>query len=241
MDANIGLSILIAAKDEELSIAEVVKSHFSVLQVTEYPINWDIGVLDDGSSDSTFTVLTELQKQFPELKIWHNDMPSGIANAFKQLAENAQYEWIYITSGDGQFLAEGLEKMIQAWFANPIATLGVRSSRFSSYGPFRSVISYVFRITTRVLFGIDLYDPGSVKIIEKEVALSRLRSTSTMRDAEQLALASQSFGGLQFVEIPFSQRTTGKASGVKAKNLILNIRDILFLIPYSRNLNAFKK
>jgi glycosyltransferase involved in cell wall biosynthesis len=241
MDANIGLSVLIAAKDEELSIAEVVKSHFSVLQASQYPINWDIGVLDDGSSDSTFTVLTELQKQFPELKIWHNEKPSGIANAFKQLAENAQYEWIYITSGDGQFLAEGLEKMIQAWFANPIATLGVRSSRFSSYGPFRSVVSYVFRITTRVLFGIDLRDPGSVKIIEKEVALSRLRSTSTMRDAEQLALASQSFGGLQFVEIPFSQRTTGKASGVKAKNMILNIRDILFLIPYSRNLSTFKK
>ena len=241
MDANIGLSVLIAAKDEELSIAEVVQSHFSVLQASQYPINWDIGVLDDGSSDSTFTVLTELQKQFPELKIWHNEKPSGIANAFKQLAENAQYEWIYITSGDGQFLAEGLEKMIQAWFANPIATLGVRSSRFSSYGPFRSVVSYVFRITTRVLFGIDLRDPGSVKIIEKEVALSRLRSTSTMRDAEQLALASQSFGGLQFVEIPFSQRTTGKASGVKAKNMILNIRDILFLIPYSRNLSTFKK
>jgi len=241
MDANIGLSVLIAAKDEELSIAEVVKSHFSVLQASQYPINWDIGVLDDGSSDSTFTVLTELQKQFPELKIWHNEKPSGIANAFKQLAENAQYEWIYITSGDGQFLAEGLEKMIQAWFANPIATLGVRSSRFSSYGPFRSVVSYVFRITTRVLFGIDLRDPGSVKIIEKEVALSRLRSTSTMRDAEQLALASQSFGGLQFVEIPFSQRTTGKASGVKAKNIIMNILDILFLIPYSRNLSTFKK
>ena len=122
MDANIGLSVLIAAKDEELSIAEVVQSHFSVLQASQYPINWDIGVLDDGSSDSTFTVLTELQKQFPELKIWHNEKPSGIANAFKQLAENAQYEWIYITSGDGQFLAEGLEKMIQAWFANPIAT-----------------------------------------------------------------------------------------------------------------------
>ena len=95
MDTNIGLSVLIAAKDEELSIAEVVQSHFSILQASQYPINWDIGVLDDGSSDSTFTVLTELQKQFPELKIWHNDNPSGIANAFKQLAENAQHEWIY--------------------------------------------------------------------------------------------------------------------------------------------------
>lgn len=236
MEKSVGLSVLIAAKDEELSIAEVVKSHFSILQAIEYPINWDIGVLDDGSSDSTLTVLTELQNQFPELNIWHNDYPSGIANSFRQLAENAQYEWIYITSGDGQFPAAGLEKMIQRWIQNPITTLGVRSSRFSTYGPFRSFVSFAFRITTRFLFGIDLHDPGSVKIIKKEVALSHLRSTSTMRDAEQLALASQSYGGLQFVEIPFLQRTTGKSSGVRLDNLITNSVDIFRLIPTARKL-----
>jgi hypothetical protein len=57
-----------------------------------------------------------------------------------------------------------------------------------------------------------------------------------MRDAEQLALASQSFGGLQFVEIPFSQRTTGKSSGVRLGNLILNSLDIFRLMPTARKL-----
>jgi glycosyltransferase involved in cell wall biosynthesis len=225
MDTNIGLSVLIAAKDEELTIAEVVQSHFSVLQVTKYPINWDIGVLDDGSSDSTFTVLTELQKQFPELKIWHNEKPSGIANAFKQLAENAQHEWIYITSGDGQFLAEGLENMIQVWFANPITTLGVREGRFRTYSSFRSLVSWLFLVVTRLLFRLNLRDPGSVKIIKKRNALSELLSRSTMRDAEQLAKAAREDGGIQFVSIPFLPRNTGKANGVSRSNLIANIRD----------------
>jgi glycosyltransferase involved in cell wall biosynthesis len=225
MDTNIGLSVLIAAKDEELSIAEVVKSHFSVLQVIKYPINWDIGVLDDGSSDSTLTVLTELQKQFPELKIWHNDNPSGIANAFKQLAENAQYEWIYITSGDGQFLAEGLEKMIQVWFTNQITTLGVRDGRFRTYSGFRSLVSWLFLVVTRLLFRLNLRDPGSVKIIKKRNALADLLSKSTMRDAEQLARAAREDGGIQFVSIPFMSRNTGKANGVSRSNLIANLHD----------------
>jgi glycosyltransferase involved in cell wall biosynthesis len=225
MDTNIGLSVLIAAKDEELSVAEVVKSHFSVLQVIKYPINWDIGVLDDGSSDSTLTVLTELQKQFPELKIWHNDNPSGIANAFKQLAENAQYEWIYITSGDGQFLAEGLEKMIQVWFTNPITTLGVRDGRFRTYSGFRSLVSWLFLVVTRLLFRLNLRDPGSVKIIKKRNALADLLSKSTMRDAEQLARAAREDGGIQFVSIPFMSRNTGKATGVSRSNLVANLQD----------------
>jgi glycosyltransferase involved in cell wall biosynthesis len=225
MDTNIGLSVLIAAKDEELSIAEVVKSHFSVLQVIKYPINWDIGVLDDGSSDSTLTVLTELQKQFPELKIWHNDNPSGIANAFKQLAENAQYEWIYITSGDGQFLAEGLEKMIQVWITNPITTLGVRHGRFRTYSGFRSLVSWLFLVVTRLLFRLNLRDPGSVKIIKKRNALADLLSKSTMRDAEQLARAAREDGGIQFVSIPFMSRYTGKANGVSRSNLVANLQD----------------
>ena len=237
MDTSIGLSVLIAAKDEELSIAEVVQSHFSVLQASQYPINWDIGVLDDGSSDSTFTVLTELQKQFPELKIWHNESPSGIANAFKQLAANAQYEWIYITSGDGQFPAEALDLMIKTWIMNPITTLGVRMSRFASYGTWRSLISFAFQISTRIVLRVNLRDPGSVKIIKKKWSLIDTRSKSTMRDAELLAIAHHTFSGLQFVDIPFLPRNTGSSSGTKPQNLIANILDLLVLTfsPVHRN------
>jgi glycosyltransferase involved in cell wall biosynthesis len=235
MDTNIGLSVLIAAKDEELSIAEVVQSHFSVLQASQYPINWDIGVLDDGSSDSTFTVLTALQKQFPALKIWHNESPSGIANAFKQLAANAQYEWIYITSGDGQFPAEALDLMIKTWMMNPITTLGVRTTRFTSYGSMRSLISRVYKIATKMIFKIDLRDPGSVKIIKRELALSPIRSKSTMRDAELLAIAHKKYGGIQFVTIPFFTRKFGKANGVRLGNIASNLCDLIILALYSRS------
>jgi glycosyltransferase involved in cell wall biosynthesis len=137
MTAIRSLSILIAAKDEESSISQVIESHYSLLQYYNQQLQWEIGVLDDGSTDQTLAVVTALQRQYPVLKIWHNDKPSGIANAFKQLAQNAQSEWIYITSGDGQFTSIGLDKMISSWLLNPITTLGVRASRFTSYGTWR--------------------------------------------------------------------------------------------------------
>jgi glycosyltransferase involved in cell wall biosynthesis len=223
------LSILIAAKDEDLSISQVIESHISLIKKTELQIKWEIGVLDDGSTDRTLEVITSLQEKYPQLKIWHNDKPSGIANAFKQLANNAEHEWIYITSGDGQFTAVGLEKMLESWFLNPITTLGVRTSRFSSYGFWRSFISFVFQATTRIVFRVNLRDPGSVKIIKKKVALADLKSKSTMRDAELLARAHHISGGLQFVEIPFLPRNTGRASGIKPRNLIANLQDLWVL------------
>jgi glycosyltransferase involved in cell wall biosynthesis len=229
MTAIRSLSILIAAKDEESSISQVIESHFSLMKRYDNQLKWDIGVLDDGSTDRTLVVITSLQKMYPELKIWHNDKPSGIANAFRQLADNAEKEWIYITSGDGQFTSTGLEKMIDSWLLNPITTLGVRVSRFASYGIWRSFISFVFQVSTQVVFRVNLRDPGSVKIIKKELSLFDLKSKSTMRDAELLAMAYHNYGGLQFVEIPFLPRNSGKSSGTKPRNLIANLRDLLVL------------
>lgn len=223
------LSILVAAKDEESSISQVIESHYSLLQSYNQQLQWEIGVLDDGSTDQTLAVITALQKQYPMLKIWHNEKPSGIANAFKQLAQNAQSEWIYITSGDGQFTSIGLDKMISSWLLNPITTLGVRASRFASYGIWRSAISFIFQTSTRIVFRVNLRDPGSVKIIRREVSLIDLKSKSTMRDAELLAMAHHTYGGLQFVEIPFLARNSGKSSGTKPSNLIANLQDLLVL------------
>ena len=230
MTAIRSLSILIAAKDEESSVSQVIESHYSLLQSYDHQLQWEIGVLDDGSTDKTLAVITSLQKKYPTLKLWHNDKPSGIANAFRQLAENAQSEWIYITSGDGQFTSIGLEKMISSWLLNPITTLGVRASRFESYGTWRSIISFIFQTSTRIVFRVNLCDPGSVRIIMKEVSLIDLKSRSTMRDAELLAMAHHFYGGLQFVEIPFLTRNSGKSSGTKPGNLIANLQDLLVLI-----------
>jgi glycosyltransferase involved in cell wall biosynthesis len=226
---NRSLSILIAAKDEERSISHVIESHIFLMEKSYQQINWEIGVLDDGSTDQTLVMISSLQKKYPKLKIWHNDKPSGIANAFKQLANNAEHEWIYITSGDGQFTAIGFERMIESWLFNPITTLGVRTSRFSSYGFWRSFVSFIFQTATRVVLRVNLRDPGSVKIIKREVALADLKSKSTMRDAELLARAHHMSGGLQFVEIPFLPRSTGKASGIKPRNLIENLQDLIVL------------
>ena len=103
MSDQLSLSVLIAGKDEGATIKDVVISHIQVLSDYGDRLNWEIGVLDDGSTDQTPHVLHLLQQSFPNLQVWRNESPSGIASAFAQLARQASQDWIYITSGDGQF------------------------------------------------------------------------------------------------------------------------------------------
>ena len=235
MSDQLSLSVLIAGKDEEMTIKDVVISHIQVLSNYDNLLNWEIGVLDDGSTDQTPHVLHFLQQSFPNLQVWRNESPSGIASAFAQLARQASHDWIYITSGDGQFDHNCLKILLDHWLDQPTTTLGVRVNRYSTYTHFRSVISRLYRFLTRIAFGIDLVDPGSVKIIPRKFAIAELISKSTMRDAEQLLLSEKSNYPIEFVPIPFNPRTTGRASGAAINNIRANLIDLLRLWRHYKN------
>ena len=229
MSDQLSLSVLIAGKDEGMTIKDVVVSHIKVLSDYGERLNWEIGVLDDGSTDQTPHVLQSLQQSFPDLQVWRNDSPSGIASAFAQLARQASQDWIYITSGDGQFDHNCLKILLDHWIDRPTTTLGVRVNRYSTYTHFRSIISHLYRFLTRIAFGVDLVDPGSVKIIPRKFAIAELISKSTMRDAEQLLLSQKSNYPIGFVPIPFNPRTMGRASGAAINNITANLIDLLRL------------
>ena len=229
MSDQLSLSVLIAGKDEGMTIKDVVVSHIKVLSDYGERLNWEIGVLDDGSTDQTPHVLQSLQQSFPDLQVWRNDSPSGIASAFAQLARQASQDWIYITSGDGQFDHNCLKILLDHWIDRPTTTLGVRVNRYSTYTHFRSIISHLYRFLTRIAFGVDLVDPGSVKIIPRKFAIAELISKSTMRDAEQLLLSQKSNYPIEFVPIPFNPRTMGRASGAAINNITANLIDLLRL------------
>ena len=235
MSDQLSLSVLIAGKDEGMTIKDVVMSHIQVLSNYDNRLSWEIGVLDDGSTDQTPHVLHLLQQSFPYLQVWRNESPSGIASAFAQLASQASHDWIYITSGDGQFDHHCLKILLDHWVDQPTTTLGVRVNRYSTYTNFRSVISHLYRFLTRIAFGVDLVDPGSVKIIPRKFAIAELISKSTMRDAEQLLLSQKSHYPIEFVPIPFNPRTTGRASGAAIKNITANLIDLVRLWPYYKN------
>ncbi|HEX7469745.1 MAG TPA: glycosyltransferase family 2 protein, partial [Verrucomicrobiae bacterium] len=72
-------SVIIPARDEEGCVASMVK-HLN-LELRQQKIPHEIVVVDDGSSDKSWEILTKLKNQIPELNPCQNSAPHGFGRA----------------------------------------------------------------------------------------------------------------------------------------------------------------
>jgi len=79
------LSIVIPARDEAGCIASTVEHLHVELRLHNVP--HEIVVIDDGSSDKTWEILTQLSGKLPELHPVQNNSQHG-------LAERSRWAWI---------------------------------------------------------------------------------------------------------------------------------------------------
>ncbi|HKT38662.1 MAG TPA: glycosyltransferase, partial [Ktedonobacterales bacterium] len=99
MDEAPLISILVPARNEERSIAQCVES----LAQQDYP-HCEIIVLDDQSEDQTATIVADLARRYPNVRLLHGgELPPnwhGKANACAQLAKAASGEWLLFVDAD---------------------------------------------------------------------------------------------------------------------------------------------
>src|ERR1043165_584610 len=73
------LSVVIPARNEDGCIASTVEHLHVELRLHKVP--HEIIVVDDGSTDGTWDLLTEISSRIPELKPSRNDGPHGFGRA----------------------------------------------------------------------------------------------------------------------------------------------------------------
>lgn len=226
------ISVLIPALNEEATIVEVVNSHISVLQIqAEY--EFEVIVLNDGSTDQTKELLNQNFSENPHVRIFENESPSGIASAFAQLLSLARGEWLYFTSADGQFPAECLRLLSNRISGGAELIVGDRRDRLKIYGWKRKVVSWAYRRLSQLLFWVDPVDPGSVKIIKKSSYPNELISKSVTRDLEIIIVLLRQKRNVEFVPIPFLARLNGTESGGSMKvvwNAFVDLLKLRFML-----------
>lgn len=159
------VSVIVPALNEDATLGEVID------RVLKVPLNLEILVVDDGSTDNTPAILKQFEGQIVVLT---NPKPTGKGNAIRKALEVATGEVVVIQDADLEYQPEELPLVVQPILDRRADV--VLGSRFMHGLPKgmalpNRMINRLLPIAVRMLFGLRITDEATCyKAIRTESA-----------------------------------------------------------------------
>ena len=118
--------------------------------------DFEIVVVNDGSSDYTTTVLDEMKNRYPELRTIHHPVNKGYGAALRSGFKAATKDWVFYTDGDSQYNPLELPLLVSALHEGADAANGYKLSRNDSI--LRTIIGRAYHNLVKIFFGIRIRD-----------------------------------------------------------------------------------
>lgn len=196
------LSIMVTAYNEEVNLPNLIRQTFQ--DAKKITTDFEIVVVNDGSSDNTASVVEALTKTYKNLRIISYKKNQGLACAFRTGIKACKKDIILYIEGDGQQpLRDQYEALKKIKDADVV--LGARSYRFD-YSLFRKALSYGFLFLLWLFFNLKFKDVGWSQVYRRKIFDSiKLKSISPFFCAELVVKAVRS--GFKVTQAPVIYRT----------------------------------
>jgi glycosyltransferase involved in cell wall biosynthesis len=219
------VSVCFPAYNEEKTVGKVLHDAYQLLKDNQF--DFELIVCDDASRDETGKIIDQFAVGKPEVKVIHHPVNKGIHDTFEELNQISKKEYVFLNSTDGQWKTSCLLNMLpmtEDW------DIIIASRKRKPYGLGRLIISELFNFLPRLLFGVNTYDAGAVKLVRREIIEKfTLISKTPFSEAERLIRAKKA--GYLITEFPVDVefRKTGKSTAVKWSVLRNTLKDV-FLV-----------
>ena len=153
------LSIVIPARDEEGCIASTVEHLHLELALHEVP--HEIVVVDDGSTDSTWTILDALRERIPELAPVKNSPPHGFGCTIRKGFEHMSGDAVVVMMADESDDCRDVVtywKILQQGYECVFGSRFMRGGGTIDYPIIKYVLNRLANLFIRLLFRIKLND-----------------------------------------------------------------------------------
>lgn len=244
------VSMLSWAYNEEGSIQEYLEKATSLMGDTVE--DYEIVLIDDGSTDRTLEIAGAFAKKNPRLKIFKNEKNMNVGYSCRRAIREASKEFLFWQTVDWAYdisaLRSHLEHLHQAdvvagarrpaisgvhpvaWVKNffSVFTGEHFSTRSDNYR--KAIVSLVNYSLIRLLFQVPVSDYQNVVFWRTKLIQSFVyEGKSSFVNPEGLILAFWS--GARIVEVPirFIPREVGEAKGTKLAAIIASVKDIFRL------------
>ena len=161
-----GLSVFFPAYNDGGTIASLVIRAVQV--ATRLTPDFEVIVVNDGSSDATKDIADELARTYPQVRAIHHPRNRGYGGALRTGFAAATKDLVAYTDGDGQYDPSELEALWQRLTPDVDVVTGYKISRSDPWH--RIVIGRVYHWTVKVLFRLRVRDVDcDFRLIRREV------------------------------------------------------------------------
>jgi glycosyltransferase involved in cell wall biosynthesis len=222
-----GLSVFFPAYNDSGTIASMVIR--AVRAAATLTPDYEVIVVDDGSSDATPEIVDELARTYPAVRVVHHATNRGYGGALQTGFRSATKELIFYTDGDAQYDPAELTALWDKM--GPDADL-VNGYKISRSDPFhRIVIGRVYHHIVSIMFGLKVRDVDCDFRLMRRAIFERidLEKTSGVICLEMMKKIQDA--GFRIVEVPVHHyhRAFGKSQFFNFRRIAKTGIDVLRL------------
>lgn len=245
------VSLLCWAYNEEDSIQEYLEKAAQLMDSTVE--DYEIILIDDGSTDRTYEIAKIFQGKNPRLKIFKNEKNLNVGISSQRAIQLASKEflfwqmidWCYDISNLRLFLeylktydiVQGVRRKpveVKIRFLKPFVLImklfGIKHLTKRSDTITKAIISVINYMLIRLLFRVPLSDFQNITFYPtKWIQSVNYEAKSSFANPE--GLIKSYWNGMSIKEVPinFISRNKGEAKGTRPKAIINSVKDILKL------------
>lgn len=169
------ISVFFPCYNDARSIGKLVVDAASVLG--KLVNDWEIIVVNDGSTDESAEVLKNLQKTVPRLRVITHHQNRGYGAALRSGFAAAKKQLIFYTDGDGQYDARELEILLPLLTREIDFVNGIKMNRRDP--TYRVVLGNWYSLAARWLFWLPIYDVDCDFRLIRASVLKKIKLTSS--------------------------------------------------------------
>lgn len=224
---NKSVSVFFPAFNDAKSIGKLIDEAYEVL--IDYTEDFEIIVINDGSTDDTAEVLSVLAEKYRVLKIVTHEKNRGYGAALISGFHNATGEFVFYTDGDGQYDVTELVLLLSRMESGVDVVNGYKIGR--SDNRIRKIIGKLYNRFAHLLFELPIRDIDCDFRLIRKSRLDQIDLESVSGSiCVELIYKLQKAGGV-FAEIPVSHypRLHGKSQFFTFAKVVPTLIDLIHL------------
>ena len=229
------LSIIVPALNEEMNLKPTMSSLIDVLDKGK--IDWEIILVNDGSSDSTAHIAEQLIKNNSRIRLINHEQPRGIGACFRDGIRTSTKEAVTWFPADGENNPDELIKYLSLIEKVDIVIPFVVNRDVRPWA--RRFVSRLYLMIVNLSFGTMFnYTTGNVIYRRKVFDVVKFKASGFIYQTECLVRSVRA--GFTFAEVPvlLGQRSHGKSKILTFRSVMTQVFVFMKLfidIHFSRN------